>query len=93
MSNRHLHIRTPPTPAALDTKLQNLLQLLLLLARQAGWELDLDAHNEVTPLTGLLTLRHTQVGVSLRPCRPCWSAAAYAELLAIDGLYGPSPAG
>lgn len=73
--------------------LQDFLQLLLLLASQAGWELDLDANNEVTPLSGLLALRHTQVGVPLRPRRPCGPAAAYAELLAIDCLYSTAPAG
>lgn len=77
----------------LSNPLQNFLQLLLLLRRQAGGKLDLDAHDKVAPLAGLLALRHAEAG---EPFGPGWSGgptAADRELLAVDGLYGAAPAG
>ena len=74
------------------SSLQDCLELLLLLCRQAGGELDLDAHNEVAALTRLLALRHTQVGVSFCPSRPRRPTASHAELFAVDGLYSAAPA-
>lgn len=72
--------------------LQDGLELLLLLCRQASGELDLDAYNEVATLSGLLALWHAEIGVSFCPCWPCGTAAANAKLFAVDSLYCAAPA-
>ncbi len=74
-------------------RLQDCLQLLFLLLRQARGELDFDAHNEVAPLVWLFALRHAQVWVSFCPGRTSWPTASHAELFAVNGLHGAAPAG
>lgn len=75
------------------TRLQYILQPLLLLPRQTIRELDLDPDHEISTLVGLLALRHTQVWVAFCPVGTRGPAAADAELLAVDGLHGAAPAG
>lgn len=64
-----------------------------MLRGQASRELDLDADYKVTALVRLLALGHAQLRVSFCPCGTRGTAAAHTELLAVDGLYGASPAG
>jgi len=50
-------------PNVIVARLQNLLELLLLVGRQGRGELHAVLDNEVAPLTGLLRDGHAEVGV------------------------------
>jgi hypothetical protein len=62
------------------------------LACQARRELDLDTDNEIASVGWLLRFGHAEVGIPLCPGWSGRSAAADIQLLAVDCLYGPSPA-
>ena len=68
--------------------------MALLSQGQTRGKLDLDLHNHVPPFVFILalTLRHAKMrkGFSVTWC--CGSAAAYWDLLAVDGGYRSLPA-
>jgi hypothetical protein len=76
-----------------DRRLQNLLKLLLLLCRERLGEPDAHADDEVTAFAGFLALRHAEAGEALREVGACGTTAADGNLLPVNGLDGPLPAG
>lgn len=73
--------------------LQNLLQLLFLVWRQRGRELDVDAHDEISSLVWLFALWHAEAWVSVDVCWAGRTSRADTYLLAVDCLDSPLPAG
>lgn len=63
---------------------QDFPQLLLLLRRQRGWELDVVLDDEVAVLTGLLGDGHAEPGVRIGASRLCRTALLNAQVLSVD---------
>lgn len=59
---------------------------------QTGRELDLDLHDEVAALTGLLGNDHSQAGIPLLVPGLCWPGFRYADGFAVDRFHNALPA-
>lgn len=72
---------------------QNIFQKILLLSRQAGWELDIDAYHHVTAFAGLLGDYHALTGEMFFESRLRWARLCDPNGLSIDRSYNTLPAG
>lgn len=72
---------------------QNIFQKILLLSRQGGWELDIDANHHVTAFAGRLGFYHALVREVFFEPRLCWARLCDPNGLSLDRSYNTLPAG
>lgn len=59
---------------------------------QAGRELDVDAHNQITPIAGLFRNDHAQTWETFFMTGLCRTGFGDADRFAVDGTYNALPA-